>query len=304
MNPSGTAAPPRPLDPGGPPAARAAGGGSPARLRRAGRRSLRAGGWGRTAVMAVLTAVVLVPVAVVPWNLVHPGDGFGGGASWGSALQQAARQVVGAFTGTDLPTWLWHSLLVTGATVLVSMLVAVPAGYTLARGRGRGVSGYALALFLVQCFPVVMLVIPMFILLARYGLVDHLSGLTLVYIAVAVPVATWMVSTSLAEVPHTLEQAAWLDGCSPFGAFVRIVVPAAAPALLGAAMYTFVITWNDYLIAAVFIHGAERLVLPLAQTGPGGGPVTAIVMMVPPLVGYAIGHARFSVGGVAGALVE
>ena len=249
----------------------------------ASRRRLRpvATRWGRTALFVGITAVALTPVAVV----------------LGQALAGPWQPPAG------LSSWWWHSIAVTGATVVVAMAVAVPAGYVVARGRGRATSAYARTLFVLQSLPVVFVLTPMFVLLARFGLVD-LSGLTIVYIAAAVPVATWMVSTSIAEVPVALEQAAWLDGCSPVQAFVRIVLPVSAPALLSAALYTFIITWNDYLIASVFIHDQSELTLAIGLVGAGGGPLTAVVMMVPPLVAYAFGHRWFRFDGVAGALVD
>ena len=166
-----------------------------------------AGSGGASCSSCVITVVALVPVVrrrvagvharrrLDHQRRVHPGE-----------LQQRLRQHRRAY-------WLQNSLLVTLGTVVVSVIVAAPAGYVLSRGRSRAVSGYSLLLFVIQSLPVITAVIPLFILFANLGLVDNLIGLTIVYVGTSMSVATWMMAAYMDSIPIILEEAAWIDGC-------------------------------------------------------------------------------------------
>ena len=158
--------------------------------------------------------------------------------------------------------WLQNSLLVTLGTVIVSVIVAAPAGYVLSRGRSRAVSGYSLLLFVFQSLPVITSVIPLFILFANLGLVDNLGGLIIVYVGSSMAVATWMMAAYMDSIPISLEEAAWIDGASLFRGFVQVVLRNSLPGVLSTAIFTFLVAWNDYLVAIVFLRSATAFTLP------------------------------------------
>jgi multiple sugar transport system permease protein len=264
--------------------------------RRRGRR--RSGRWLRFALLLVLTALLIVPVLVPVWRILVPEPGSA--APGGPAAALAA--VAGTLADDAVITWIANSLIVTTLTVVLSVAVAAPAGYVLARGRGRGVQALALVIFTLQAVPLVLFLIPLFIVFAGLGLVDSLSGLTVIYIGLSVAVATWTMSSYLDSVPIELEEAAWLDGCSVFGGFVRVVLRNALPGVLSTAVFTFLLTWNDYWIAVVFIHTETKYTLGLALAGPGGFPALAVIAMLPPLIVFAVLNRFFSLGGIGGAL--
>src|SRR5690606_30167705 len=176
-------------------------------------------------------------------------------------------------------------------TVVIALAVATPAGYVLSRGRGRLVSGFSLVLFIVQSLPLVTAVIPLFILFARLGLVDNLSGVTIVYVGMTMSVAIWMMAAYYDSIPVTLEEAAWLDGCSVFGGFLRSVLRNSPPGILSTAIFSFLLSWNDYLVALVFLRSDFVYTLPVGlqsffqQNATSWGLVMAIavVMMLPPV---------------------
>jgi multiple sugar transport system permease protein len=199
-------------------------------------------------------------------------------------------------------TWITNSALVTVATVLVSVAVAAPAGYVLSRGRGRGVHVFALVIFTLQALPILLFIIPLFVLFAGLGLQDTLPGVTIVYIGLSIAVATWTMTSYLDSIPVELEEAAWIDGCSVVGGFVRVVLRNALPGVLSTAVYTFLLTWNDYWIALVFLRSDANYTLGLALAGSGGFPAVAVIAMVPPLLVFAVLNRYFSVGGIGGAL--
>jgi multiple sugar transport system permease protein len=261
------------------------------------------GQWGRFAGILVITAIVLIPIVAVLILSVTP--------SLGSTANGLTLENFGiAFSQTNVGDWLVNSLIATLATVVVAVVVAAPAGYVLSRGRNRLVSGYSLILFIVQSLPVVTSVIPLFILFAQLGLVDNLTGLTIIYVGSTLSVATWMMAAYFDSIPITLEEAAWMDGTSVFGSFVRIILRNSLPGVLSTAIFCFLLAWNDYLVASVFLRSDENKTLPVGlqtffqqnQANWGLVMTVAVIMMVPPILIFAVLNRYFSVGGIGGSL--
>jgi multiple sugar transport system permease protein len=214
------------------------------------------------------------------------------------------------FAETNVATWLFNSIWVTLVTVLVAVTVAAPAGYVLSRARNKLVSGYSLVLFVVQSLPVVTAVIPLFILFAQIGLVDSLVGVTIIYVGATMSVAIWMMAAYYDSIPITLEEAAWMDGCSVLGSFMRIVLRNSLPGILSTAIFSFLLAWNEYLVAVVFLRSNENFTLQIGlqtffqQNSTNWGLVmaVAVVMMLPPVILFAFLNRHFSVGGIGGSL--
>jgi multiple sugar transport system permease protein len=261
------------------------------------------GHWWRFTALAVIAIVVLVPLVAVVALSVLPSLGS-------SATGPTLGNYITVFTQTDVTTWIGNSLLVTLATVVVAVVIAAPAGYVLSRGRGRLVVGFSLALFVIQSLPAITAVIPLFILFAQVGLVDTLRGLVLIYVGATMSVAIWMMAAYFDSIPITLEEAAWIEGCSVFGSFTRIVLRNSRPGILSTAIFSFLLAWNDYLVAVVFLRSAQNYTLPIGletffqQDQTNWGPVmaVAVVMMVPPVIVFAVLNRFFSVGGIGGSL--
>lgn len=259
--------------------------------------------WWGLALYSLVTAVVLVPLVAVVVLALRPRQGSGLSGYTLETIQYVLTQ-------TQSIIWLENSLLVSLASTLVSVVVAAPAGYVLSRGRSRAVSGYSLLLFIVQGFPVVVFIIPLFILFARLHLVDTPAGLIIVYVASSMSVACWMMASYFDSIPITLEEAAWMDGCTLFGGFVRVVLRNSLPGVLSTAIFTFLVAWNDYLVAVVFLRSSVNYTLPVGlqtffqQNATDWGPVmaTALIMMLPPIVVFAALNRFFSVGGIGGSL--
>ena len=256
------------------------------------------GRWLRFLVLLVVTALLLVPVLVPVWRLVAP-DPVNGSSGGLTALVTALALT---FEGAPVATWLANSVLVTAVTVVLSIAVAAPAGYVVSRGRGRGVHGFALLIFALQAVPILLFMIPLFVLFVSLRLSDTLPGVTLIYIGLSIAVATWTMSSYFDSIPMELEEAAWIDGCSVLGGFTRVVLRNSLPGVLSAAVYGFLFTWNDYWIAVVFLRTDVNYTLGLALAGPGSSPAVAVVAMLPPLLIFGVLHRYFSLGGIGGAL--
>ncbi|HEV7623425.1 MAG TPA: carbohydrate ABC transporter permease [Amnibacterium sp.] len=248
------------------------------------------GRWIRFAALVLVTAVLLSPVLLTFWRALTPDRG--------GVLDALA----GAFTFGPALTWLGNSAMVTAATVVVTVAVAAPAGYVLSRGRGRGVSLFALVIFALQALPIVLLLVPLFVLFAGLHLVDDLLGLTVVYTGLAVAVAIWTMGSAFDAIPVELEEAAWLDGCSVVRAFLRVVLPNAVPGVLSTAVFTFLLAWNDYWVAVVFIRTDSNYTVGIGLAASYGSPVLSLVALLPPLVVFVVLHRYFSLGGISGSL--
>jgi multiple sugar transport system permease protein len=258
------------------------------------------GSVGRLIAVALITLVVIAPLLPTLTAAFLPGapgrgrPGPGGGPLAG---------ILDTFRFTPALAWLGNSLLVATTTTAVAIVIGAPAAYALSRARGRLVGAYSLLLFVVQSLPVVVLVIPLFVLFAGAGLVDSLGGLTIIYIGLSVGVAVWMLTSAVDTVPVRLEESAWLDGCSVLGSFVRVVLPSCWPGIVSTAIYCFLLTWNDYLVALVFIKSNALYTLPIGLQA-ARTPGLILVIVVPPLILFALLNRYFSVGGIAGSLAD
>ena len=215
---------------------------------------------------------------------------------------QGLRQSVGFALQPPSQYWFENSLMLAVGAVIVCTLLGAPAGYVLARARGRAVSTYALVIFLLQSFPPVVLLVPLFLLFARINLIDNLFGLGLVYLALTLSFAVWMFAAYVDTIPIELEEAAWMDGCSVFGGFFRVVLRNALPAMLTSAIFTFLTVWNEYMAAFIFMRSINNYTLGVGLQAAGHSPTLAVLIALPPVLVFVLLNRYCSVGGVGGSL--
>jgi multiple sugar transport system permease protein len=257
----------------------------------------------RSAITAAITAILLAPILVVFWLSLRPPNVL---RQVGPTLQTFWY----VLTKTNVLHWLTNSFLVSLVATAAAVVVAAPAGYVLSRGRGRVTSAFSLFIFVLQSLPAVAFIIPLFIMFANLGLADTLTGVAVVYVSASIAVGCWMMSAYFDTLPVTLEEAAWIDGASLFGAFVRIILPNSLPGLLSTALFSFLLAWNDYLVASVFLRSDSQFTLPIGlqtffqQNQADWGPVMAcaVIMLAPPVIVFAVLNRYFSVGGIGGSL--
>lgn len=262
------------------------------------------GQWWRFALLSVITAIVIVPIAVVVLLALRPG------ASSTSTALFTFENLSNVWTQTPVLRWLLNSVIVVLSTVVVSVVIAAPAGYVLSRGRSSLLSVYALLLFVIQSLPVITAVIPLFIIFAQFGLVDSLAGICIIYISGSLAVAIWMFAAYFDSIPISLEEAAWMDGCSMFGSFFRIVLRNSLPGVLSASIFAFLVAWGDYLVAIVFLRSTENFTLQVGvqsffqqlQTDWGSVMALSLIMMIPPIVVFALLNKYLNIGGIGGSL--
>lgn len=150
--------------------------------------------------------------------------------------------------------WLVNSTIVTLVSTFFSVLVSLPAGYSLSRTRSEvGTLGGYLILA-ARMLPSTLLVIPLFLTFRNLGLLDNFLSLILSYATFNVPFCTWMMKGFFDNIPVDLEEAALVDGCGVFSAFWRITLPLAAPGIAASALYSVILCWNEFLFARTFIN--------------------------------------------------
>ncbi|GAA2441069.1 carbohydrate ABC transporter permease [Streptomyces macrosporus] len=183
--------------------------------------------------------------------------------------------------GQGFVRMLANSAVVSLGTVALTLLAAVPGAYAVGRLRffgGRHVGALFLAVYL---FPATLLAVPLFVLFARMGLQGSLTGLAIVYIAQTVPVSIYMMRNYFATVPRSVEEAAALDGCTRLQTVRKVVLPLSVPSLMATGLYIFMIAWNEFLFALLFLVAKpEKWTVSLGlQQLAGGIEVSKTVLM-------------------------
>lgn len=199
-----------------------------------------------------------------------------------------------------------NSLLVAGGTVLVSLLASIPGAYAVSRlvfkGR-RQVSSMFLAVYL---FPPIILAIPLFVIFTRIGLRGTLFGLALVYVAQTIPVAIYMLRGYFATIPASLEEAAQLDGANRFQILSKVSLPLAMPSVIATGLYVFMIAWNEFLFALLFlVTDREKWTVSLGLSQLAGSievPTTVLmagsVVLTLPIIALFFATERLLVEGL------
>jgi arabinogalactan oligomer/maltooligosaccharide transport system permease protein len=168
----------------------------------------------------------------------------------------------------DASVWLFgqqlaNSLIVSLATALVGVLIAIPTAYALARFRFLGKDLGVRTLLATQMFPAVASAIPLYLILNQLGLLNSRTGLVVCYASTSVPFSIFQLRAAFEAIPVDLEEAAMVDGATRFSAFVRVVLPAARPAIAVTALFAFMGAYNEFILAATLLDKEEMFTLPV-----------------------------------------
>jgi multiple sugar transport system permease protein len=165
------------------------------------------------------------------------------------------------FFETLFGRWVANTIFVGTAVVVITLLLAVPAGYALARLSGNLGERLAIGIFLTYLVPPTILFIPFSRLISTLGLQDSLWSLVIVYPSFTVPFCTWLLMGFFKAIPKELEEAAMIDGLSRFGAFLRVVIPVSAAGMLTAIIFSFTLVMQEFVYGLTFITSSDRLTL-------------------------------------------
>ena len=203
-----------------------------------------------------------------------------------------------------------NSLVVVVVTVLVSLALAFLAALAAARFRFRGRALLIVMLIVVQMVPLEALIIPIYLMLDHAGQTDRLAGIVVTYLTFVLPFSIWTLRGFIVNIPEELEEAAMVDGCTRAGAFRRILFPLVAPGLVATAVFSFILVWNDYLIAYVLLRSPERQTLGIwlasfttnHGTEWGGVMAGSTLFAIPAVVFFLLVQRRVVSGLTAGAV--
>jgi N,N'-diacetylchitobiose transport system permease protein len=203
-----------------------------------------------------------------------------------------------------------NSIIVVTVTVLVALALAFLAALAAARYRFSGRALLIVMLIVIQMVPLEALIIPIYLTLDRAGQTDRLAGIIVTYLTFVLPFSIWTLRGFIVNIPEELEEAAMVDGCTRAGAFRRILFPLVAPGLVATAVFSFILVWNDYLIAYVLLRSPERQTLGIwlasftTNHGTEWGAVMAgsTLFAIPAVVFFLLVQRRVVSGLTAGAV--
>ena len=208
--------------------------------------------------LALLFAVMFPFLWLLQMSFRPNDDIFGYDLLFSPTLEHYTSLWKGHFPGS-----FWNSVAASSISTGLALLIGVPAAYSLSRWRFRGRHQVALWILATRMAPPIAFTIPFFLAYRWIGLVDTVTGLVLIYLTFNLALVIWMMQTFFESVPKQLEEAAWIDGCSVWGAFSRITLPLAAPGLAATAVICFILSWNDFFFALVLTR-TNAMTAPVA----------------------------------------
>ena len=212
------------------------------------------------ATLVVATFCALFPIAWVVLSSIKPASEIRR-----SEIQLFASPTLENYrtllTGTDFPYWFLNSVVVAAFTMVFGIAMSATAGYALSRFNFPGKRGLMWTFLLTQMFPVAILIVPIYTIMANLGLIDTKASLVIAYLTVAVPFCAWMLRGYFDTIPRELDEAAALDGLGPYATFWRVVLPLARPGIAVTAFYTFLTAWAEVAYAIAFMQSSRNYTL-------------------------------------------
>ncbi len=210
------------------------------------------------------------------------------------------------FAERPLLTWIGNTLLVTITATLIVLPAALLAAYSLNRFRFRGRTPFIFFVLLSQLLPSSAVIVPLYLIFRDYKLLNTVLGVTIAYTTFMLPMGVWVLWGYIQTIPQDFEEAAMVDGCNGFQAFMRVTLPLAAPGIAATALFIFLEGWNHYLLAFVLTSDTSQWVISLGLYAFIGQyniqieqmMATSVIAAIPALVAFAVLQ-RFLRGGLA-----
>jgi N,N'-diacetylchitobiose transport system permease protein len=272
-------------------------------------RRLRRAGWDLVG-LAVL-AVMIFPVYWMVSTAFKPEDEINSLTPTWLSLDPTLQH----FRDAAARPFFWenvrNSLIVVSVTVALSLVLAFFAAVALAKFRFTGRKVFIVLMIGIQMLPQAGLIIPLYIVLARYGQVNALTGLIVTYMTFVLPFSVWTLRGFLLGIPRDLEEAAMVDGSSRLGAFVRILLPLVAPGLVATSVFAFITAWNEFIFAYVLMNDQSKQTATVwlsyfygtSRSIDWGGLMAGSTMIaIPVVVFFVLVQRKIAFGLTAGAV--
>jgi ABC-type glycerol-3-phosphate transport system permease component len=265
--------------------------------------------WALSAMLAVIVVIVNLPIITMAINSFKTTDQILAG---NNLLPRTLTLANYRYITERTPFWTYfaNSFLVAIGATLLSIFAAALAGYALSRFAYPLIRGYSSILLMVQMFPLILALIPLFILFRNLGLVNTRLSVILLYSVVNLPFATWMFRAYFDAIPRELEEAAMIDGATRLQAFFRVVLRLSGPGIAAVTIFSFLFNYNEYLIASIFLRDDAKMTIPVGiqmfmqqyQTDWGSLMAAATLAMLPAFVFFLLVQRYMVYGAVAGAV--
>ena len=214
-------------------------------------------------------------------------------------------------TAQNLLPSMWNSLVVAVAVVILNLLVAVPAAYALAKIRFIGRKGSIYFMLATRVIPDIALVVPFFLFVQKLGLLDNLLSLVITYLAVTVPFSIFILTGYFESLPDELDKAARVDGCSRLQTLLLVFLPLALPSLVAVVLFTFLTSWNEFLLALMFTQTPASQTMPIVVASFTSDftisfsfiNAAGVLAIIPPVI-IAILFERYIVSGLTAGAVK
>jgi N,N'-diacetylchitobiose transport system permease protein len=272
-------------------------------------RRLRLAGW--NAVGIALFAAMVFPVFWMISTSFKPDDEINSKVpTWFSSaptLQHFRDAIARPFFWENVK----NSVIIVSVTVVIAMVLAFLAAVALAKYRFTGRKIFIVLMIGVQMLPGAGLIIPLYVVLARYDQVNVLSGVIITYLTFALPFCVWTLRGFILGIPKDLEEAAMVDGSTRLGAFVRILLPLVAPGLVATSVFTFITSWNEYIFARTLLNDQSQQTVTVwlsyflgtsRNTDWGGLMAASTLTAIPVVVFFLLVQRRIAFGLTAGAV--
>ena len=211
---------------------------------------------------------------------------------------------------SNVPRYFLNSTIISLGATAIALILAIFASYGFARFNFRGKAAYQAFILVGQLLPTAAIIVPLFVTLRWFGLVNTYLGLILVYMILTLPLSVWMLTSYFKAIPVELEEAAIIDGASRLGVLFRITLPLSLPGIVAIIVYAFVTTWNEFIFALVLAQDASVKTLPIGIAEfttefntDWGAVMAASLIMTLPIALMFFAMQRLFIGGLtAGAL--
>ena len=216
------------------------------------------------------------------------------------------------FKETLFARWLLNSLIIGVCVTVITLVTAVPAGYSLARMTSRKGEALGIAIFLTYLVPPTLLFLPLSRIIAELGLQNSMWSLVLVYPTFTIPFCSWLLMGFFKALPPEIEEAAIIDGCSLFGAFIKMAIPLSLPAILTVVIFTFTLTLQEFVYALTFVSSSSQKPITLGVSTDlirgdvffwGEIMAGALIAALPVAIAYNLFLDRF-ISGITGGAVK
>ena len=266
----------------------------------------------RHAVLLFFSAIAIWPILDVISISLRPGDRLRS-TEWELIPENwTFDSYIQLFTEQQFLTWLGNSIFVSLAVTATGVALASIGGYAFSRFQFVGRQTMMLSILTTQMFPATMLLLPLYIMIAKLGLINTFLGLAVFYVSTALPFCIWQMKGFYDTIPTSLEEAARIDGCSQWDAFTKVILPVATPGLVITALFSFMTAWSEYIVAAQVLQKSELFTLPLgiksfqaSMSTQWGLYAAASILVSLPVVIVFLALSRYLVSGMTlGAVKE